>query len=204
VLPEPSRILAAFALGLSLAAPPGPINILILNQSIRRSWFNGTTVGLGAATADFLFYLVVSTLGIRILDFTLLRPLLFALGTAILVYIAVSLVYHSGVGLPNESTKTQAPIVAGYLQGLGIGLTNPLQIGWWLAVGITLISLFGYNFAFGFFSGILCWVLCFSYVSSLFRLRLIPVFRLISMVSAAVLLCFAGYFVYQLIGYLNI
>ncbi len=203
MLSEASRLLAAFALGLSLAAPPGPINILILNESIRRSWLSGASVGFGAATADFAFYTIISILGIRVLDYWIIRPVLYATGCAILVYLSYVLISRSGAK-PTLGKETPHASGAGYLQGLSIGLTNPLQIGWWLAVGITLVSLFGYYFALGFFSGILSWVLSFSYVASLFRLRLLGVFRAICLASAAVLLAFTGFFLYELLGLIRL
>lgn len=203
MLSEASRLLAAFALGLSLAAPPGPINILILNESIRRSWLSGASVGLGAATADFAFYAIISILGVRVLDYWIIRPVLYASGCVILVYLSYVLMSRSAVKptLGKESPRASG---VGYLQGLSIGLTNPLQIGWWLAVGITLVSLFGYYFALGFFSGILSWVLSFSYVASLFRFRLLGVFRAVCLASAAVLLAFTGFFLYELLGLIRL
>ncbi|MEM0272225.1 MAG: LysE family transporter [Thermoprotei archaeon] len=198
MLHEAPSLLAAFALGLSLAAPPGPINILILNEAISRSWLSGASVGLGAATADFAFYTLISILGVKILAFWIIRPLLYAAGSIILLYLAFTLITRSSSGSRLEQATSNVSGV-GYLKGLSIGLTNPLQIGWWLAVGIALVSLFGYYFAFGFFSGILCWVLVFSYVASLFRFRLLRVFRVVSLVSAAVLLGFMALFTYRLL-----
>lgn len=43
------------ALGLSLAAPPGPVNSVIASESLR-SKIHGVSVGLGAMTADFVFF----------------------------------------------------------------------------------------------------------------------------------------------------
>ncbi|PSN92743.1 hypothetical protein B9Q04_15635 [Candidatus Marsarchaeota G2 archaeon BE_D] len=203
MLSEASRLLAAFALGLSLAAPPGPINILILNESIRRSWLSGASVGLGAATADFAFYAIISILGVRVLDYWIIRPVLYASGCVILVYLSYVLISRSAVK-PTLGKEAPRASGVGYLQGLSIGLTNPLQIGWWLAVGITLVSLFGYYFALGFFSGILSWVLSFSYVASLFRFRLLGVFRAVCLASAAVLLAFTGFFLYELLGLIRL
>lgn len=198
-----STLAAAFALGLSLAAPPGPINILILNEAIRRSWLSGAYVGFGAATADFIFYLIVSHFGVKAFSFWFLRPILYAGGTAILAYISAALIFE-GLGRRKAGLEVKDGGGAGYLKGLSIGLTNPLQIGWWAAVGVTLVYLFGSLFALGFFSGIFFWVFSFSYVSALFRYRLIRVFRALSIGSAVVLLGFAAFFAYRLISLLGL
>ncbi|MCY0883355.1 MAG: LysE family transporter [Acidianus infernus] len=44
-------------LGLSMAAPPGPINAIMANESLR-SKLHGSSVGFGAMTADFIFFLI--------------------------------------------------------------------------------------------------------------------------------------------------
>ena len=42
--------------GLALAAPPGPMNAVIAEESVVRGWFAGVRAGLGAAIADVLFF----------------------------------------------------------------------------------------------------------------------------------------------------
>ena len=41
-------ILAGAGIGLSLAAPPGPVNAIIASQTVTRSWRAGILVGMGA------------------------------------------------------------------------------------------------------------------------------------------------------------
>src|SRR2546422_7021558 len=48
-------ILAGAGIGLSLAAPPGPVNAIIASQTVTRSWRAGFLVGVGATTADTIF-----------------------------------------------------------------------------------------------------------------------------------------------------
>ena len=49
--------------GLALAAPPGPMNAVIAQESVLRGWTAGVRAGLGAMTADLCF-LVLSLLGV--------------------------------------------------------------------------------------------------------------------------------------------
>ena len=49
---------AGILLGLSIAAPPGPISAAIAQRvAIKRSWVPGLVIGLGAMTADGVYLL---------------------------------------------------------------------------------------------------------------------------------------------------
>ncbi|PSQ07608.1 lysine transporter LysE, partial [Halobacteriales archaeon QS_6_71_20] len=54
---------AGVVFGLALAAPPGPMNAVIAEESVLRGWRAGFRAGLGAATADAVF-LVLSLVGV--------------------------------------------------------------------------------------------------------------------------------------------
>ncbi len=49
-----------------------------------------------------------------------------------------------------------------FLMGLSIGLTNPYQLGWWIAIGAGMVAEFGGDIAVGFFAGIVGWTLIFT------------------------------------------
>jgi len=51
-------LVAGAVFGLALAAPPGPMNAVIAEESVLRGWLAGFTAGLGAMTADFVFFLL--------------------------------------------------------------------------------------------------------------------------------------------------
>jgi threonine/homoserine/homoserine lactone efflux protein len=55
-MPDPlTSALAGVVFGLALAAPPGPMNAVIAEESVVRGWLSGFTAGLGAMTADAVF-----------------------------------------------------------------------------------------------------------------------------------------------------
>ena len=62
-----ANVLASLAFGavfgLALAAPPGPMNAVIAQESVLRGWAAGVRAGLSAMTADLCF-LVLSLLGV--------------------------------------------------------------------------------------------------------------------------------------------
>lgn len=56
-------LLAGAVFGLALAAPPGPMNAVIAEESVRNGWTAGFRAGLGAMAADATFF-VLALLGL--------------------------------------------------------------------------------------------------------------------------------------------
>lgn len=50
-----TSLLAGVAFGLAMAAPPGPMNAVIAEESVLRGWPAGVKAGLGAMTGDGIF-----------------------------------------------------------------------------------------------------------------------------------------------------
>jgi threonine/homoserine/homoserine lactone efflux protein len=137
-------------LGLSLAAPPGPVNAVIAAEGAIRA-LKGTLVGLGALTADAIFMVLTVSLGTWLPQWAS-RPLTFAGGVVFLVIAALVLRSRPSTGKPGHVQ---------YLTGLTMGLTNPFQIAWWLTAGLTLVTAFGLAVVASFFAGILLWITLF-------------------------------------------
>src|SRR5438128_12036753 len=80
-------VLAGTGIGLSLAAPPGPVNAIIASQTVTRSWRAGFLVGIGATTADTIL------LAVFILAYSVLArievwvPIIHLLGAGVMAYL---------------------------------------------------------------------------------------------------------------------
>jgi threonine/homoserine/homoserine lactone efflux protein len=148
-------VLSGVLLGLSLAAPPGPVNAVIAIEGARRP-IRGTLVGLGAMTSDAIFLIAVLYLG-SLIPSWFRRPM-FLLGGIVMLYFAISVLRM------RRAEKEEKVGHGPYLKGLAIGMTNPYQIGWWATAGLSSISLFGPMFALGFFLGIGIWIIVFPLV----------------------------------------
>lgn len=146
-------------LGLSIAAPPGPINATIATQVATRSWFAGFLVGLGALTADATFFLITFYGLTRAIVGNEIGTALFAVGGLIMLFMAFS-TFKSARSKAGMKTGRQTRFP--YLIGLSIGLTNPFQIGWWVTVGLGVLATFGLRILVGFFAGISLWVLAYT------------------------------------------
>ncbi|HUI01860.1 MAG TPA: LysE family transporter [Nitrososphaerales archaeon] len=157
-------LLTGTALGFSIAAPPGPVTALAVQQVAARSWLAGWMVLLGATASDGVFF-VLTYYGVTRIVTAGERSWLFVLGGILMLYLAASI-------LRGARRKGAAPGPAPrrwtsleripFLMGLGIGLTNPFQLGWWVAIGAGMVSDFGASIAVGFFIGIVSWTIIVS------------------------------------------
>ena len=130
-----------FLLGWSVAWPPGPINAEIVRRGLARGFWPGYAVGLGAATGDAVWAVAV-VLGAGALVGSLdARHALSLLSTALLVGLAAIYLRGAWLGLVTWRTGVEAaqPVRldgsrAGFLLGLGLALSSPWNIAFWLAV----------------------------------------------------------------------
>ena len=129
---------AGMIFGLALAAPPGPMNAIIAEESVLRGWWAGFRAGLGAMTADFCFF-VLSLAGVVTLlnRQPTLRAAMIGVGGVVMLYFAYGAVHGVRESLSPE-TKT-ADGGNGFRKAFVLALTNPYQILFWLTVGVGLL-----------------------------------------------------------------
>jgi threonine/homoserine/homoserine lactone efflux protein len=180
--------LTGVALGLSLAAPPGPMNAIIAEESVLRGWGSGFRAGLGAMTADAAFF-VLALLGVVavVQNAPTARGVLFGLGGFLMLYFAYGAASDAratfggtastdgGAATDEEGTSEERTDAdsKGFRKAFALALTNPYQILWWLTAGVglldpgtvTLEALGGLSVStgspvivVGFFGGILVWI----------------------------------------------
>ncbi len=170
------------ALGLSLAAPPGPMNAVIAEESVLRGWRAGFAAGLGAMTADAAFF-VLALLGVVafVQDAPTLRAAMVGVGGLLMLYFAYGTARDASGGLPGvdaadreAATATDGGASKGFRKAFALALTNPYQIVWWLTAGVgllqpTSVDALGHTLSTGggpvtvagFFGGILAWIVGF-------------------------------------------
>lgn len=140
--------------GLALAAPPGPMNAVIAEESVLRGWVAGALAGLGAMTADATF-LVLAYLGVVgiVARLPTLRAAMVAVGGVLMLYFAYGAVRGAtsfveadadeGVvaddGTIADGSAADVAGRRGFVKALVLALTNPYQILFWLTVGVGLL-----------------------------------------------------------------
>ncbi|SMO68690.1 LysE family translocator [Halorubrum cibi] len=209
--------------GLALAAPPGPMNAVIAEEAVLRGWTAGTRAGLGAATADFLFF-VLAYLGVVsfVQSVPRLQTAMVAVGGCLMCYFAVGAA--RGARASFRPTAGEDPMVEegkGYRKALVLALTNPFQVLFWLTVGVGMLRpgeldvlaplpLVGDDLAGslvvatgsptllgGFFLGVLGWVTLFPASLAAAEKRVQTVGPVVAVASAVVLGGFGVYFLFD-------
>ncbi|MFC7173419.1 LysE family translocator [Haloplanus litoreus] len=128
--------------GLALAAPPGPMNAVIAEESVNNGWFAGARTGLGAMTADAVFF-VCSLLGVVtfVERFPTIRAAMVGVGGLLMLYFsygAASEVTDGMESVPTDGAASRA--ATGFRKAFVLALTNPYQILFWLTIGVGLLE----------------------------------------------------------------
>ncbi|ARM76096.1 LysE family translocator [Acidianus manzaensis] len=171
-------------IGLSMAAPPGPVNAIIANEALI-SKLHGSAVGLGAMTADFIFFLITYFLRNIIPYFVVHWFYIF--GGLLMIYLAYSITKSK----PSNRSKK-----GNYLTGLLMGISNPYQITWWLTVGLFMVNEFNIAIIPSFFGGIIIWIVSFPLVINKIGNRYanyIKIFSIIVLVGFGIYMLIDGF-----------
>src|SRR2546423_7092080 len=160
VLEAVATVLVGLGIGLSLGAPPGPVNAIIASHTVTRSWRAGFLVGLGATTADTIFLAIAFLAHTAVAGIGPYVPFIALLGAGVMVYFAWSAV-RSWRQAPNILESKPDEHTKSYMTGLSVNITSPYPILWWLTAGLVLINQLGPAVLVGFFTGLLLWITVF-------------------------------------------
>lgn len=123
--------LKAFVIGLSIAAPVGPIGVLCIRRTLVFGRGVGFASGLGAATAD-AFYGAVAAFGLTFVQRFFVqnaRPLhLIGGGVLLLIGLRTMLAKRDAVVIPGDGAPRVAGLLPAYASTLLLTITNPMTI----------------------------------------------------------------------------
>jgi len=187
-----SAILKGIAIGISIAAPVGPIGILCIRRTLNQGRLYGFASGMGAATADAAYGLVAA-LGLAAAGSFLTEQgsWLNVAGAAFLLYLAYSTARSAASGA-EPSTRPGKGYWSAYLTTLLLTLTNPMTIVSFAGIlaGLNLGDARGASawFVAGVFAGSAAWwlALCLA-VGASKKMLSAPAMKGINYLSAAVL-----------------
>jgi threonine/homoserine/homoserine lactone efflux protein len=189
--------LRGLLIGISIAAPVGPIGVLCIRRTLAEGRLSGLVSGLGAATAD-VFYGIVAGFGLTFISGFLVaqRTWLSLFGGLFLCYLGIrAFVSHP----PEEAAQAEGNgLLRNYLSILLLTLTNPMTILSFAAIfaGLGLAESGGDYIAatilvLGVFTGSGLWWLLLSFGVSLFRERVTSQWMVwINRISGLVVLTF--------------
>lgn len=156
---SPINFLRLSALGFSLAAPLGPVNMEMIKQGVKHKGRSGTLrgfiTGIGAMSGDFTIAMTVLFIGASILKSLLeineITITLFLGNTFILLYIgfsAFSTKIDTQINPENLNTSEDvkvddalSPLHKQYFTGLIIVITSPWSYLWWASFGPVVLNM---------------------------------------------------------------
>lgn len=190
-------------LGLGAAVPLGPINILIMNESIKK-YKNGVTIGLGAMSSDIAYLFLIFFGLLSYINKPVILNSLSVLGGIFLLYLAFMIFKNRDAEVDTSSEQVQgSSSMKLYTKGLALTFINPYTIGFWLSVSgyIASKNLEPVITLVGMLSAILLWITIMPYVVHRSKHKISQrVFSWINRISALVL---AGFGVMMFINLLT-
>ena len=125
-------------LGLSLAAPIGPVNLEIIKRGLNSGFKQAILAGVGAMCADTT-YLVLIFFGLTsFFNFAFMKLLLGVGGSLILIYLGGVSVkeYFKANTVENKQRNFSSSFIAGY----ALAISSPMTIVWWTGVFGALLA----------------------------------------------------------------
>ncbi|SES65897.1 Threonine/homoserine/homoserine lactone efflux protein [Oceanobacillus limi] len=192
-------------LGLSLAAPIGPVNAAQLDRGIKGGFFPAWFVGLGAITADGLYMLIVYLGVVHVIDTPFIKTFLWLFGGFVLIYTGIESMIRANEVKASQDRNTE-PLYKSFFAGFIMSITNPLTILFWLGIYGSVLAKtatdYGYQalimYSIAIFIGLLAWDVAMAAVSSSFRKLLNDqILTFIAIVSGLALIGFGIYFGWQ-------
>lgn len=198
-------------LGISLAAPVGPVNAAQLNTGIKNGFVHAWIFGFGALLADILYMLLVYFGVGQFVDSPYIKLFLWSFGCFVLTYTGIeSLLTLHKIKL-NFYSKKRIRLRQSLSSGFLLSLLNPLTILFWLGIFGSVLAEASQKFtdgqlilnSFAIIGGIILWDTFMAFLSSGARKFLSNKFLVIvSLISSLAMLGFGIYFgfkAYQLL-----
>ncbi len=167
--------LKGFLIGISIAAPVGPIGLLTIRRTLAFGRIAGFMSGLGAATADAIFG-SIAAFGITAISSILIGAKLYlgVIGGLFLIFLG----WQTFKSKPSEQAAESRASGIGviYFSTLALVLTNPISILYFTAI-ISSVGAAGnlYSASFmvlGVFMGSVLWWFFLTFISSLLKSRI--------------------------------
>ena len=194
-----------FWLGVGAAVPLGPINVMIMQEALKR-YYSAVAIGLGAMSADlsYLSLILIGVMGFVSNQFFILTIGVF--GSLFLLYMAWSIFSVAKEPIKNDidikDIKNKKSLFSYWLKGYLMTLLNPYTVLFWISLSayIGTKGLDPLLTIIGLLSAISLWITLMPYaIHRSKHLISQKVAEILSIVSAFILLFFALSMIYSVI-----
>lgn len=134
-----NTLLNNILLGISLAAPIGPVSLEMIRRGLSNGFWSSFSVRLGGALGNFICLLGVYYGLNAVMHYAAVRLILWTLGAALLIYIGARSIYKGCRGHLLKMSREDGG-KNGFFLGLGLALTSPIGILWWVGVFAAVLS----------------------------------------------------------------
>ncbi|MDQ0205626.1 LysE family translocator [Alkalicoccobacillus murimartini] len=198
--------ISAIVLGISLAAPVGPICLEIINRTLRNGFLGGIAVGIGGMTADALFMAAIYFGLGSLLTHETTQLILYLCGCLFLGFLSIRTFQKAPQSLWKDRhlVRPKKTIFAKcFYTGLMIALINPINIMFWFGIYGSVLSelvesssetlIIGHSILI--FTGILLWNLNLSFLAHFSSFLMKPkVLKWLNFSAASMLAYFSIHF----------
>jgi threonine/homoserine/homoserine lactone efflux protein len=192
-------------LGLSLAAPIGPVNAVRLEKGLKNGFWHAWIVGAGSMFADGVYMLIVYLGLVQFLDSPMIQTFLWLFGGFILLYSGIEGMMNANK-ISVTYIRSKESLLKCFFTGFIMSVSSPLSILFWLGIYGSVLAKTASSFGTGqllvyscmIFIGLGLWDIFVAGLTSGFRRFLTSkAIIIISMLSGLSLILFGVYFGYQ-------
>ena len=130
---QPGLLVSGVILGLSIAAPIGPVNVAMIHRGLSQGFAGAFLLGIGSTVADLLYILLAYAGANPLSRFAWAKILLFAAGALVMGYLgwgALRAAFAPAAGEKPGKFERGSAFVSGFL----ITIVNPMTIVFWLGI----------------------------------------------------------------------
>lgn len=193
-------------LGLTLAAPIGPVNSARLDKGIKNGFMHAWIVGTGSMMADAVFMMLIYMGVVQFLNIPIVQIFLWLFGGIILIYSGIESIQSANKIPIAYQARRKDSLLRSFLVGFMLSITSPMSILFWLGIYGSILaktaSTYGTThlllYSSMIFLGLMLWDICVASLTTGMRRFLNEKSLMgISVLSGLSLIGFGAYFGYQ-------
>ena len=199
---EAHILLSYLLLGVTLAAPIGPVNSARLDKGIKNGFWHAWSVGTGSMAADACFMFLIYFGVIHFLNQPSVQVFLWLFGGFVLIYSGIEGMMKAN-SLSISYQRQKDSLLKCFFTGFVMSITSPLSILFWLGIYGSVLAKTAADTGTGglllysamIFIGLGVWDIFVALLTSVFRKYLSSKsLYFISVLSGISLILFGGYF----------
>ena len=132
---QPGLLLSGIALGVSIAAPLGPVNVAMIQRGLAQGFGGAFLLGVGSTAADLIYILLAYAGADPLAHLSWARLLLFLAGAAVMGWLGFGALQSALRPASDAAPAAPAAVNRGaFVSGFLITIVNPMTIAFWLGI----------------------------------------------------------------------